>query len=122
MINTETDKPNTKEEKNGIIPEDLVNLENTIFFESGRARTYKSARGSKFDIYSDICGLYFIKMLNGGIPPKMCQQKYTSFNKAEAALIKHLKQTDLEEKADYPGSPLEGRRNRRTKVPNISKE
>lgn len=49
-------------------------------------RNYVTKSGSKFSIKCTPQGLFFISMHNGGQKPKFCDEKFTSWRKAEKTL------------------------------------
>ena len=51
---------------------------------------YEAPRGSKFKI-SALGNLYSITMLNGGVPPKFCNERYTTFKKAKMEIDRYFR-------------------------------
>lgn len=67
----------------------------------GTDKVYVSSRGKEFFIDRHFNGLYSIRM-TGGVRPKICDSKYTSYGSAEKELIKYIKSKDKLGFAKYP--------------------
>lgn len=51
---------------------------------------YEAPKGSKFQIYTN-GPLFCIRMCNGGVPPKVVNERFTSFKAAKNALDKFFR-------------------------------
>lgn len=72
-----------------------------------RSETYKTERGLSLAIEYDGSGLYGIRPLGGGIPPVICQERFTSHLEARQALIRYIEKTDRNGYAEHPEKPKE---------------
>lgn len=68
----------------------------------GTDKRYVSHRGKEFFIDTLTNGLHRIRMTSGGVAPKICKDRYTSYNVAEKALIAYLRSRDRIGYAIYP--------------------
>jgi hypothetical protein len=61
-----------------------------------------SKRGTPFKIEPTQGGLWKVKMLGGGKTPPLCEEQFTSYNRARVQLEKYLTQHDPLDYAIYP--------------------
>lgn len=58
--------------------------------DTDRHTVFTAPGGSKFRVRGDNTGLYYIDMLNGGLKPKMCEERFTATKLAERAIKQYI--------------------------------
>jgi hypothetical protein len=56
-----------------------------------RRKEFVGPKGATFAVGSDNTGLYHVEMLNGGIRPKVCDQRFTRIKDTELAIKTYIK-------------------------------
>jgi hypothetical protein len=66
---------------------------------------FTSEKGTKFTIAPNEGALWRITMHGGGKPPIMCDDSFTSYNKARQTVIRYINETDRMGYAVHPDKP-----------------
>ena len=72
-----------------------------------RKETFRTERGLELSIQTTAGGLYEITPNGGGVPPRVCSERFTSHLKARDALEEYIKSTDRLGYAEYPSKPAD---------------